>query len=524
MGNLIKKFLGLMLIFTFFFIILNAGSTKGKEKENQILAIPLNLSYQGYLTDASGNPINGTKTMNFAIYDAQTGGTQLWSSGNQNVNVSQGIFEFILTNVPANVFTPGAPRWLQITVESEVLSPRTPITSAPWAYATLYSEDAGKIAGRPVSSNAPSVGQVLKWSGTEWVPSNDETGTGYWKLTQNLLTPSDSTWNIKLGRSFTNLPPSKLYVKTKNLYGGYFYTDSLNASSHAVHAVYGGSGNYDAKAVYGASVPAPAYGYGGYFLGGWTGVYGASLISGSGSRYGVWGEAANGSVNNYGVRGVAYGTTGTKYGVYGSAGDNGTNYGVYGYAPGADGDDYGVFGYAGEGLGLDYAGYFSGDVRVTGTLYKGGGGFLIDHPLDPENKYLYHSFVESPEMKNVYDGIVKLDEKGEAWVELPEWFEALNKDFRYQLTCIGDYAPVYIAEKIKNNRFKIAGGKPGMEVCWQVTGIRKDPFAEKYRIPVEEWKREKDIGYYLHPEAYGLPKERGIDYKNHIKPLLEKER
>src|SRR5439155_22785461 len=100
----------------------------------------------------------------------------------------------------------------------------------------------------------------------------------------------------------------------------------------------------------------------------------------------------------------------------------------------------------------------------------------IDHPLDPTNKYLNHSAVESSDMKDIYDGVAVLDAKGEAVVEMPNWFEALNKDFRYQLTCIGSFAQVYIAEEIHNNRFKIAGGKPGMKVSWQVTGTRHDPY------------------------------------------------
>ena len=102
----------------------------------------------------------------------------------------------------------------------------------------------------------------------------------------------------------------------------------------------------------------------------------------------------------------------------------------------------------------------NGDVSIAGNLAKGSGSFKIDHPLDPENKYLSHSFVESPDMMNIYNGNVVLDEDGAAWVELPEWFEALNRDFRYQLTCIGGFAQVYIAEEIVNGRFKIAGGSP----------------------------------------------------------------
>ena len=143
-----------------------------------------------------------------------------------------------------------------------------------------------------------------------------------------------------------------------------------------------------------------------------------------------------------------------------------------------------------------------GNASIAGNLSKGGGSFKIDHPLDPENKYLSHSFVESPDMMNVYNGNVELNENGEAWVDLPEWFEALNRDFRYQLTCIGGFAQVYIADKIADNRFRIAGGTPGLEVSWQVTGIRHDPYAEKHRIQVEEEKQANQRGRYLHPDVY----------------------
>lgn len=145
----------------------------------------------------------------------------------------------------------------------------------------------------------------------------------------------------------------------------------------------------------------------------------------------------------------------------------------------------------------------NGDISITGNLAKGSGSFKIDHPLDPENKFLSHSFVESPDMMNIYNGNVVLDEAGSAWVELPDWFEALNKEFRYQLTCIGGFAQVYIAEEIVDGRFKIAGGSEGLKVSWQVTGVRNDPFAETNRIQVEEEKPMDQRGTYLHPNAYG---------------------
>ena len=80
---------------------------------------------------------------------------------------------------------------------------------------------------------------------------------------------------------------------------------------------------------------------------------------------------------------------------------------------------------------------------------------------------------------------------------LPDWFEALNRDVRYQLTPIGEYAPVFIRSKVKAGRFSIAGGVAGQEVSWQVTGIRQDAWAEAHRIPVEEAKTGAVKGRYL---------------------------
>jgi hypothetical protein len=148
----------------------------------------------------------------------------------------------------------------------------------------------------------------------------------------------------------------------------------------------------------------------------------------------------------------------------------------------------------GKMTGGGWAGYFDGRVRVAGNLEKAGGGFVIDHPLDPERKYLCHSFVESPDMKNVYDGVVELDDHGEAWVELPKWFESLNSDFRYQLTPLATPAPdLHVGSELQGGRFKISGGRPTSRVSWQITGIRVDAWARTNRIEVEplkpEWER-----------------------------------
>ncbi len=146
-----------------------------------------------------------------------------------------------------------------------------------------------------------------------------------------------------------------------------------------------------------------------------------------------------------------------------------------------------------------------GDLQLTGIVVKSGSLLRIDHPLDPANKYLVHSSVECPDMKNVYDGMVTLNENGAADVQLPDYFEAFNNDYRYQLTCIGGFAPVYVSEEIHDNEFKIASGHPEMEVSWIVTGVRNDVYAKANPIEVEQEKSEEEKGKYLHPELFGEP-------------------
>jgi hypothetical protein len=242
------------------------------------------------------------------------------------------------------------------------------------------------------------------------------------------------------------------------------------------------------------------------------GVYGGA--TGGGTAYGTFGFAQ--SSTGYGVYGWNQSLTGAAVGVYGLVYST-AGYALYGNAQATSGVNYGI--YARTQSAAGYAGYFQGGVHVNGTLSKLAGSFKIDHPLDPENKYLSHSFVESPDMKNLYDGVVTTDALGYATVELPAWFEALNRDFRYQLTVIeeGDaFVLAKIARKIEGNRFVVRTSRPGVEVCWQVTGIRKDPYAEKNRIPVEEDKPEEARGRYLYPAGYGAGEERGEDSDPHL--------
>ncbi len=291
--------------------------------------------------------------------------------------------------------------------------------------------------------------------------------------------------NVGIGAAF--LPSYPLHVVTNRGTAGYFTSDTLSGSAKVIVGEYLGAGQYDAIGVYGKSVPADYYGYGGYFQGGFVGVRGVVQPTGTSYYSGVQGIITQGGAgHNNGVYGEATGGTGTNVGIYG----------------------------IGTGGTTAWAGYFQGNVNVTGTISKGGGSFKIDHPLDPTNKNLYHSFVESPDMMNIYNGNVITDGSGYATITMPDWFQALNQDFRYQLTVIGEFAQAIVSQKIQNNQFIIRTDKPNIEVSWQVTGIRHDKFAEKNRIPVEENKRPEDIGKYLHPDAYGVSETMGVDYEN----------
>lgn len=369
--------------------------------------------------------------------------------------------------------------------------------------------------------NPPNVGSNrMSWDNiadmpagfADGVDNNDGGGGGgYWSESGGDV--YRATGNVGIG---TSSPGWRLDVRSHERYGAYVESDFLDApgNTHALHAVYTGQAAVpDGIGVYGQSEPGDGYGIGGLFEGGYIGAEARVTPNGPdnylgvfgvvesdlmlGSRYGVYGEARKGA---------------SSYGVYGFAVYSTNNYGIRGYAYGGT-NAYGVYGAATGGSAETWAGWFDGEVNVTGTVHRANGGIRIDHPLDPAHKYLYHSSVESAERKNVYDGVVFLDASGEALVELPEWFEALNGDFRYQLTPIGAPGPnLYIAEGISSNRFRIAGGEPGMQVSWMVTGVRRDPFAQENRFAVEEDKPSADVGKYVHPELYGASRESAIGY------------
>jgi hypothetical protein len=356
----------------------------------------------------------------------------------------------------------------------------------------------GQIANADISATAAI--DPSKVTGTAWTSTNDGAGSG---LDADLLDGSHAGAFAIAGHDHVGQEWSGAMSWSNSTFK---VTNSLNGPS--IWGVNNGGGN---------GIRGSATGTG-------LGVYGesegsAGVRGGSTSGSGVYGESSSGyGVYGYNSLSGNYGFLGSSsYGVYGYHSIN-SNYGLLG------GSMFGVYGYSSSGTGVygfrsgggDYAGYFSGNVYINGNYTATGTkSFKIDHPLDPANKYLVHFCVESNELLNIYNGNITLDANGEAWIELPTYFETLNKDFRYQLTCIGGFAPVYIAQEISGNRFKIAGGNPGMKVSYQVTGIRHDAFAEAHRIQVEVEKTGAERGKYIHPKEHGVSETLGIDYVKH---------
>lgn len=198
-------------------------------------------------------------------------------------------------------------------------------------------------------------------------------------------------------------------------------------------------------------------------------------------------------------------STGATYGLVART-DSTSDGATAGYfrANGNSGITYAVHALQDSSAGL--AGLFEGDVEVTGTLTRTATMFRIDHPDSPGERYLQHASVASSELKNIYDGMTSLDESGMAWIELPRWFELINRDFRYQLTPIGGPAPgLFIAEELSGGRFRIGGGSAGQRVSWQITGVRTDAYAVANPLTVEIDKPARESGSYLHPKLYGQP-------------------
>jgi len=502
-----------------------AGLTTGANAEP--------FTYQGRL-DVGGAPANGFYDMTFTLADSAVGGFALSVDSINNVPVLDGVFT-VEIDFPSALMNSSS-RWMSINVEGTILSPRVRMRETPRALNAVRANTAGTIEtpfdvldpsttvfssrSSSTSSNASGLfGQISSTSAGSFSAGvrGENNGTGF-----SGVGVYGSQNGFGYGVYGTTPGGVGVFGDSDNGFGLWGQSDvntgayaRTNSGPQALQAIHG---NGDTEAL----LATPEYGLEAYNIdteGEGTAIYG------EGGEVGIHGHGApdgfGAGLDRIGVLGTAGGfSTGASeiYGVYGfgqnpASGGGRTAYGVYGNAQvGTSANTaYGVYGETTGPGGIQYAGYFRGDVHVLGTLSKSSGSFKIDHPMDPENKYLSHSFVESPDMMNIYNGVIHLDADGNAVVELPGYFETLNRDFRYQLTAIGASMPgLFIESEISSNSFAISGGVPNGRVSWEVTGVRQDPTANAHRIIVEEDKPEQHRGKYLDPTAYGLDDEHAI--------------
>ncbi len=449
--------------------------------------IPHIISFQGKLVE-NGVPVTGTKTIKFSI--------DSWSE-TKSVQIENGLYSVKLGEnnpLPASLFNNNTNLKLNIEIDGTSMG-TIDILSSPYAFKSEYSESSNN--SEKLNEKDPEF--YNNWDNLTNIPADiadgddvDDADNNPSNECQSLsidgktltISPCGNSVtlpgqeNLSQTLSFGNSAGNQNITDVGDLYSKKVIADELNANT-GINTVNIKGKNLDL---------------------GNSGTIKAKEILSSGSYLGlfanknIWMDIDHDDNNDASFAITANNDNKTLLSIWENrisllSASYSTNYPIY----------------------LSKSTKIAGDLNVSGNISKGGGSFKIDHPLDPENKYLCHSFVESPDMMNIYNGNVILDEKGEAVVELPEWFETLNMDFRYQLTCIGGYAPIYIAEKIKNNKFKIAGGKNGLEVSWQVTGIRHDPYANKHRIKVEVEKTGKEKGHYLYYKEYNQPFENSIE-------------
>ncbi len=492
------------------------------------IAVPRLIKFSSVFQPADGQPPASMEVVTLSIYAEQEGGVPLWQEIQTVAVDTTGRFTVLLgashpDGLPPEVFASGEARWmsLEFARPGEVERPRVRFTSVPYA---LKAEDAETLGGRPASAYllAPTKTDAARSAagaaGDSTVAATEPIATPNLVQagTTNFLAKYVNSADVGNSAVFevggkvgigTTAPLDSLHVRFTNTNGGFTGFAVQNMGTTATS--YSGMLFYDQVGALGQF-----QGFNNV-----THEYRINNIASNGSINFMLGSASRLKIN------TAVGTTiSGPASVVAGAVDTGlavTNTSTDATSAAIDTFDaagYGIFANTDTGTAVfggtinvapSWAGFFDGDVNVTGTLTKAAGAFRIDHPLDPVNKYLSHSFVESPDMKNIYDGVAVFDQAGEVVVTLPDWFEALNEDFRYQLTPMGAAFVPYVAEEIAGNHFKIGGGIPGRKVSWQVTGIRHDAFANAHRIQVEEPKPAAALGTYLHPEAFGQPVEKG---------------
>ncbi len=524
-----------------------ARSTNGAPLSNQ--SIKLRLSIQ----PANGNPFyvetHNVTTNQFGLYAVQIGQGAVVNGNFASISWAQNTTFLQVEMDPA-----GGNNFTLVGTPTQLISVPYSLEAQYAASTTLGGDVSGSsnantvtaIQNRPVASAAPATGDVLKWNGSQWQPGTDAiSGGGAYSagsgisisgnvisnagdldnsnelqsisLSGNVLTLSDGGGSVTLpsggggggtnywqsfgGNDITNTNTGTVFLGGPAVPYQTIWASASNSSETAVFQQSGSGDAAFAQATSGTALSAQS-------------TDGTALKATSYGNLPTIEITSNGSSSGLVIQGTG--------GYAASIGGNferglfvySTIEGIYSYGgtTGAtlQGGSKGVYAFAGNPSG--YGGYFDGTVYAQ-TMQKGSGSFKIDHPLDPENKFLYHSFVESPDMMNMYNGNITTDSGGRAKIELPNYFEALNRDFRYQLTCIGTFAQVIVEREVSGNSFSIRSDKPNVKVSWQVTGIRKDAHADHFRIIPEVEKQQDEKGKYLCPECFGQPESKGMMYE-----------
>jgi len=139
------------------------------------------------------------------------------------------------------------------------------------------------------------------------------------------------------------------------------------------------------------------------------------------------------------------------------------------------------------------AGDFYGDVNIHGNVHLTGMTFLVGNPFDSAGGAIEQASVQSQDALTICSGTVVTDDGGGAVVAVPAWFDVLNKDFRYQLTVMGQFAQAIVSEEIHDHRFGVRTNVPHVKVSWQVTGVRNDAYAHEHPLVVAPPKEPAPI-------------------------------